>query len=53
MSKKQSYGIVSFKEAYIKALSSKIFITSLHNFDLKNAVLDYGSRTTNVKIIKK
>ena len=48
MNKKQSYGIVSFKDAYIKALNSKGYMTSFLNLDLKQAVLDYGSRTVTI-----
>lgn len=51
MKKKQSYGIVSFREAFEKALNLKSYTT----FKASNSkmVLDYGSRTVDFTIIEK
>lgn len=51
MKKKQSYGIVSFREAFKKALNLKSY-TLLKASDSK-MILDYGSRTVDFTIVEK
>lgn len=51
MNKKQSYGIVSFREAFEKALNLKSH--TIFKASSSKMIVDYGSRTVDFTIIEK